>query len=109
MRILIPEVQKKHLSTYSMFAGSNKVQRGEDNEKEKYIAVVEGLYDLTIYDYLKNEYFPQIELYRPIPLILKNSGSLADSEINLTLRFPQNVRVITPEKFKVPSNVGSLL
>ncbi|WP_394555603.1 hypothetical protein C1N61_29795 (plasmid) [Priestia aryabhattai] len=50
-------------------------------------------------------YFNYLRTFAVIPLVLKNEGTEFNEEINVTLRFPKNVKVATSKTFKSPNNI----
>lgn len=94
-------LEKRLFPTQRMFGGPVNVPRGTDEENNKYSAVKNAYSSLLCYKYLQkyNEYLRTVY---PLPIIIKNTGSLADEEIQVTLKFPPTARVVTPLRMKSP-------
>ncbi|MFP9128515.1 hypothetical protein [Niallia sp. BSM11] len=81
--------------------GSKNNLIGTEDEKEKYLAMEDAYYYLLSYQTLL-EYNRYLKKCYPLPIILKNIGTLADEEIQLTLKFPKSAQIVTPELMKAP-------
>ena len=75
--------------------------RGTEDEKEKYFAIKDAQGNLACYQLL-NEYTDYLNTCYPLPIILKNTGAIADEEIHVTLKFPNTALVVKPEMMKAP-------
>lgn len=51
------------------------------------------------------KYFNYLRTFAVIPLVLKNEGTVFNEEINVTLRFPKDVKIATSKTFKSPDNI----
>lgn len=88
--------------TQRMFGGPVKIPRGTEDKKAKYYAIIKAHTSLLFYQELMEYSKKYLRTCYPLPLILKNTGAVADENIQVTLKFPSNVEVQTPERFQPP-------
>lgn len=89
---------KRNVATLGLYKKESVERKGTKEEESKYYSISNALYKLTLFKYFSENFFRDIaHKYRPIPLLLKNLGDTADNKINITLEFPNTVRIITPE------------
>lgn len=84
-----------------MFGGPRNIPRGTDDEKAKYFAIINAHSNLLSYEYLL-KYTDYLNKCYPLPIVLKNTGAVADEEIQVTLTFPITAQVVTSEKMEAP-------
>jgi hypothetical protein len=76
-------------------------------EKAKMEALNHLRWELETFTELK-KFSDQIDEYRPLTLVLQNSGTTFDEEIAVTLQLPIEVEIALPENLYVPDDLGAL-
>ncbi|ALC85728.1 hypothetical protein AM499_07755 [Bacillus sp. FJAT-22090] len=94
------DLKKRGLDIH-LFGKPNNTPQGTKEEIEKYTAIDNAYYNLLLYKIML-EYNEYLQSCYPLPLILKNIGPLHDEDIRVTIKFPENVKVITPQRIKTP-------
>lgn len=94
-------LEKRAIDTVVMFGPPRNIPRGTEDEKEKYYAIENAHGHLLSYQLLL-DYTDYLNTCYPLPVIIKNTGAIADKEIQVTLRFPKTAHVVTPERMEVP-------
>jgi hypothetical protein len=95
------ELEKRSFDTVVMFGPPRNIPRGTDKEKEKFY-FIEMAHSYLIKYQLLLEYTDYLNTCYPLPIILKNTGTVADEQIQVTLKFPGSAQIVTPEKLQTP-------
>lgn len=95
------ELEKRIVNTHLMFGGPRNIPRGTDDERTKYFSIDNAYSNLLGYKYIL-KYTEYLNKCYPLPIVLKNSGGLADEEIQVTIKLPPTALVVTPERMEVP-------
>ncbi|PFY25166.1 hypothetical protein [Bacillus toyonensis] len=91
-----------NLSTKKMMFSGNVEVKGTDEEKEKGKLLDSFLRKLYKYEQYYS-YRKYIESLYLIPLVLRNNGQSYDEDIEVIIKIPSNVLVITQESIEIPN------
>jgi hypothetical protein len=94
-------LQTKPFHIENFFGDSVNFQKGTDDEKTKYYAINNAYTNLLSYRCIL-DYTEYLRMCHPIPLVIKNTGAVADEEIQVTISFPKDARLITPGRMEAP-------
>ncbi|MGG3586057.1 hypothetical protein ABEU81_26560 [Priestia megaterium] len=94
-------LKKREFPIHLMFGKPRNIPKGTDEEITKYHAIENAHTNLLSYQLLK-EYNDYLLTCYPLPIILKNTGNVADEEIQVTMKFPQHARIVRPLTMKAP-------
>jgi hypothetical protein len=94
-------LKKRAFPSQRMFGGPVNIPRGTDEEKAKYFAIQDAYTSLLSYKSIL-EYTDYLRKCHPLPIVLKNTGNAADEEIQVTIKFPKNTRIVTPLRMEAP-------
>jgi len=95
---------RKSLVQYNpLLVGSNSdILEGTEDEKTKYTTMEKAYYYLMCCKVMSDFFNDYLSTCYPLPLILKNTGVIADEDIKVTLKFPASAHVITSRNMRVP-------
>ncbi|WP_368895077.1 hypothetical protein [Priestia megaterium] len=95
------DLKKREFPIQLMFGKDRNIPKGTDEEIKKYYAIESAHTNLLSYQFLK-EYNDYLLTCYPLPIIIRNTGAVADEEIQVTMKFPQHARIVTPLSMKAP-------
>lgn len=76
--------------------------KGNEVEKEKGELIDKFCFQLYQYEGIV-EYFTYLDSFKIVPLVLRNTGSTSDEEIEVNIKFPKNVNVATLGNLNFPN------